>query len=85
MVTAEEHARVIEERDNLLIIARERHEMVKRLEADQSLKTIKAAGRFMTFAWVMMVLVIVFMGSIIVSSAIRASARECPALAQERP
>ena len=86
MVTAEAHARIVEERDNLLIIARERHEAVKTLEAalkklenDRSTKTIQSAGRFMTFAWIMMVIVVVFTGSIIVAGAIRASARECPA------
>jgi hypothetical protein len=55
------------------------------LKAERSAQTIQTAGRLAQLAWILMVIMVVFAGTIIVASAIRASARECPAISQPRP
>lgn len=62
---------------------------LEKLKADRSAETIRTAGRLARFAWILMIIMVVFAGTIIVAGAIRASARECPPVSQpmllERP
>ena len=62
---------------------------LEKLKADRSAETIRTAGRLAQFAWILMIITVVFTGTIIVAGAIRASARECPSVSQpmllERP
>ena len=88
MVTAEDHEKVVMERDSWESIAHERQAALDKLKADRSAETIRSAGRLMQLAWVLMLVMVVFAGVLIVSGAVRASARECPPCASpllERP
>ena len=51
---------------------------LEKLKADRSAETIRTAGRLMRFAWILMLVMVVFAAAIIVAGAIRASSRECP-------
>ena len=58
---------------------------LEKLKADRSGETIRTAGRLAQFAWILMIIMVVFAATIIVAGAIRASARECPAVLQPTP
>lgn len=58
---------------------------LEKLKADRSAETIRTAGRLARLAWILMIIMVVFAGTIIVAGAIRTSARECPAVLQPTP
>ncbi len=84
MASTDEHAQVVVERDDWRRIAQDRLVALEKLKADRSAETIRTAGRLAQFAWILMLVMVVFAGTIIVAGAIRASARECPPML-ERP
>lgn len=84
MVPTEEHVQVIAERDAWKAHAQDRLVALETLKADRSAETIRTAGRLAQFAWILMLIMVVFTGVIIVASAMRATSRECPPLL-ERP
>ena len=84
MVSTEEHAQVVAERDDWKALAQDRLVALEKLKADRSAETIRTAGRLAQFAWILMLVMVVFAAVIIVTGAIRATARECPPML-ERP
>ena len=85
MVTAEVHEQIIAERDFWASIAQERLVTLEKLKADRNADTIRAAGRLMQLAWILMILMVVFTGTIVLAGALRASSRECPPAQAEQP
>jgi len=71
MVTAEEHAQVVMERDSWETIARERHAALEKLQADRSHEMIRSTVQFARLAWTLMVLMLVFSATILVAGAVR--------------
>ena len=77
-VTSEEQARIVAdltmERDDWEALARDRLATLEKLQADRSYETLRAAGRLMQFAWILMLVMVLFAGVILVAGAVRATA-----------
>ena len=81
---------VLETDDELIVLRTKVADLEAKLaalKAERSAQTIQSAGRLAQLAWILMVIMAVFAGTIIVAGAIRSSARECPPVSQtlERP
>ena len=76
--TSPEYAQVVMERDAWEAIARERQGALDKLQADRSHASIQSALQFARLAWTLMLVTLLFAGTIIVAGAVRA-ARTAPA------